>query len=353
LEPRHKFSRTLGDTKMEIKGSSATISRYFGAENLTKEEANTIILNKTRRSATQSVNAGSWFDSITRSATLEGEYIYRPEAAEDQLETTKLSEKAVDSSERDSVLTDISNSPPPQKSLQSFQRKPSRNPFAVRKPIFKDSSSPKPEPGSENDPAAAGNGDDVTIKDGAEEPDTDDEPILVIDLEENDKTGGDRQQSQRISSPLKSLLERSKRQVPTPAIGINPFFKTSGAGSEVNGSSAEHFKEAGGASRLDVNPVESAVGPVESAVGPVGSAVGPVGSADTYESNVKPSNAATRPLGSGLTSAGLSRSAISTLKPGVRGSGLFKKPRKTDKSGTLKQTTLTTMFTKITKKAEI
>ena len=38
------------------------------------------------------------------------------------LETTKLSEKAVDSSERDSVLTDISNSPPQQKSLQSFQR---------------------------------------------------------------------------------------------------------------------------------------------------------------------------------------------------------------------------------------
>ena len=31
------------------------------------------------------MNAGSWFDSITRSATLEGEYIYRPEAAEDQL----------------------------------------------------------------------------------------------------------------------------------------------------------------------------------------------------------------------------------------------------------------------------
>ena len=96
---------------------------------------------------------------------------------------------------------------------------------------------------------------------------------------------------------------------------VNPFLRTSGAGSEVNGSSDKRFKEAG-ASRLDVNPVESADGPVGSAVGPVESAVGPVGSADTYESNVKPSIAATRPQGSGFTSAGLSRSAISTLKPG-------------------------------------
>lgn len=215
LSPSKPYTRILGDNKLDIKNN---LSSYFNGKEPTKQEVKELLLIKEKRSLTDPKNAGSWFDSLNKSSTLEGKFIYRTDDKDDKPD------------KEHGVLADISNSPPfstpsigaispnskpnlgaisptskPNLSaLQAFQRDKSRNPFAVKKPIFKD---------SEKDPE--GNPCPVSEPIGREDaPGIDRE-----DLQDNEETS--------LSEPMQQLLELSKRETEPSVLVRKSCFLTS------------------------------------------------------------------------------------------------------------------------------
>jgi len=115
-----RFTRVLGDHKIE--GKNNTISRYFNNSNDGSKEKS---------------NAGSWFQSTNTSSDASQKFIYDTDRSDARKESKKGDSKDV-LEENPPILSDISNSPQSTITLKAFERAPSRNPFAIKKPIFDD-----------------------------------------------------------------------------------------------------------------------------------------------------------------------------------------------------------------------
>jgi len=191
-----RFTRVLGDSKIE--GSNNTVSRYFGNSGNTND------------CAKAKASAGNWFQSINSPSDPSPKFIYDTDRTE--VDTGKQCKKGDGKDmmeESHTILSDISNSPEPIKTLKAFERAPSRNPFAVKKPLFDDK-----EIGSSQEMTK------LKVKVASSLPNEDKNEKCVKTAEENSLT--------RIVSATSTILSSSSHSSPHSSLLMNKSVRPSG-----------------------------------------------------------------------------------------------------------------------------